>query len=176
MRRAVICLLTSFLFVTRCARFCNVCFCYDSNNLFYPLFSVRATSVLCLLGLGLGLSSLLVYRFCTRLFSSSRTKTSSSRNSKGHKTIAKSNGIKAAASSCNSRASCLPVSATACNSGSDSEKTSPEVCFLLVHCMCIYREGVHQTRICGRIPLIKFGYLRHKQQLKGFARFQRSKI
>ncbi len=32
------------------------------------IFAVRATSLLCLLGLGLGLGSLLVYKFCTRLF------------------------------------------------------------------------------------------------------------
>ena len=108
--------------------------------LFSPLFSVRATSVLCLLGLGLGLGSLLVYRFCTRLFSSSsRTKTSSSRNSKGHKTIAKSNGIKPVTSSCSSRITCLPDSTTACNNGSDNEKTSPEVSQRIL-CMAVHLQ------------------------------------
>ena len=96
----------------------------------FSLFSVRATSVLCLLGLGLGLGSLLVYRFCARLFNpTSRTKASSIRNTEEDKAIVKKNGTKEEASCrSSSRVISLPIAAVTNTSGSDSEKISPEVC------------------------------------------------
>ena len=129
--------------MTLCARFCNVCFCYDSNNYFILYFQYERQSVLCLLGLGLGLGSLLVYRFCTRLFSSSRTKTSSSRNSKGQKTllrvtVSRQRHHHAIPGSVASQ-SALPR-VTADPTAKKHHQRYANV-FLHVHCVCIYGKA-----------------------------------
>ncbi len=87
---------------------------------FLIAFPVRATSVLCLLGLGLGISSLIVYRFCSRLFTSSAAKPKSA-SCKEPKRIVRGKAHRA-------KSSCLlspPV--TTVSAPPDSEQASPEV-------------------------------------------------
>ncbi len=40
---------------------------FDNTEYIFHIFSVRATSLLCLLGLGLGLGSIFIYRLCSRI-------------------------------------------------------------------------------------------------------------
>ena len=82
----------------------NISNCFFNN--FFSLVSVRATSVLCLLGLGLGLGSILIYRLCSRLFASGNATQTPSLTARGRRRSSQSS----------------------LDENSDSRRLSPQVC------------------------------------------------